>query len=74
MAEYNPAFGVIVNVDVIRLPPTNANYYYFTSICLSPPANYYKDKEIDLHFQYLVDLASASQEILLKDDGIIFLA
>lgn len=61
MAEYNPAFGVVVGVDIMRVPSTNLNYYYFTSVCLSPPANYYREKDTDLFFQYKIDLGSLSK-------------
>jgi hypothetical protein len=42
MAEYNPSFGIVVAVDMISIPSTKTRYYYFCSVCLSPPASYYK--------------------------------
>lgn len=43
MAEYSPSFGVIIGVDMLSIPTNKRNYYYFCSLCLSPPATYYKD-------------------------------
>jgi hypothetical protein len=42
MAEYNSSFGIVASIDLIRVSPSRDNYYYFCTLCLSPPANYYK--------------------------------
>jgi len=42
MAEYNPSFGIVVMIDSMTVPASKDQYYYFCTICLSPPANYYK--------------------------------
>ena len=67
MGEYNPSLGVTVGIDIMRVPHTNLNYYYFCTVCLSPPAYYYQEKENDLAFKYLIDLGSLSKELLLRD-------
>lgn len=71
LAEYSPTFGIVVNVDLISIPLTTTNYYYFCTICLSPPAKYYRDEENDLIFMYKIDLASSlTRDLLLADDSI----
>ena len=68
MGEYSASFGVVVAVDIMRVPNTSLNYYYFCTACLSPPAYYYQEKENDLAFKYLIDLGSLSKELLLRDE------
>jgi hypothetical protein len=48
MGEYNPSFGIIVMPDIINVPPSSTIYYYYCTVCMSPPATYYKDGEVDL--------------------------
>jgi len=58
MAEYNQFFGIYFSVDKLTIPDPNQNYYYFMTVCLSPPAKYYtsklKDTE-DLKMIWAVD-------------------
>jgi len=69
MAEYNPTFGIVVSVDMISVPSTKVNYYYFCSLCLSPPAAYYTKDIPDLVFFYRADLAnSLTNDFILSDD------
>jgi hypothetical protein len=69
MAEYNPTFGIVVSVDMISVPSSKTNYYYFCSLCLSPPAAYYTKDVPDLVFFYRADLAtSLTNDFILSDD------
>ncbi len=73
MAEYNPNFGIIFAIDMLVIPSSKTNYYYFCSLCLSPPATYYKDGENDLVFLYKIDLATSNtSELILADDLLSF--
>ncbi len=73
MAEYSPSFGMIVGVDMLSIPPNKLNYYYFCSLCLSPPASYYKHGENDLVFLYRIDLAtSLTYSLVFADDLLSF--
>lgn len=62
MAEYQPFFGVYLSIDKITLPKDKVNYYYFMSVTVSPPGNYYtsrlKDTE-SLKIVYSVDPQSS---------------
>lgn len=49
MAEYQEYFGINFVIDRLSLPPTKQAYYYFITVCLCPPANYYKGKSFDLN-------------------------
>lgn len=44
MAEYKQSFGVNFSLDKLSVPKSEFNYYYFVTVCLSPPANYYASK------------------------------
>lgn len=73
LAEYNPSFGIIFAVDMFTIPSSKVNYYYFCSVCLSPPASYYKKGENDLIFLYKIDLASSNTaELIFADDLLSF--
>lgn len=73
MAEYNPSFGIVFAVDMLSIPSSKTNYYYFCSLCLSPPAQYYKKGDNDLVFLYKIDLASSNTaELTLSDDLLSF--
>jgi hypothetical protein len=73
MAEYNPSFGIVFAVDMFNIPTSKINYYYFCSICLAPPAQYYKQGENDLIFLYKIDLATSNTiELVLADDLLSF--
>ena len=73
MAEYSSTFGMIVGVDMLSIPATKSNYYYFCSLCLSPPATYYKNGENDLIFLYKIDLAtSLTYSLIFTDDLLSF--
>jgi hypothetical protein len=48
MAEYDPLFGVVIEIDNIIVPKTSDKYYYFLTLCICPPAEYYKDISNDL--------------------------
>lgn len=73
MAEYNPNFGIIFAMDMVVIPSSKTNYYYFCSLCLSPPATYYKDGQNDLIFLYKIDLATSNtSELVLADDLLSF--
>lgn len=57
MAEYNPFFGVCFTIDKLVLPRDKQNYYYFMTVCLSPPGEYYTSRmrdADDLKFLYNV--------------------
>jgi len=56
MAEYNPFFGIYVDIDKVSVPITKDPYYYFVTVCLSPPANYYTKNGDDLDFIYKIEL------------------
>jgi hypothetical protein len=73
MAEYTPSFGLVFAIDAITLPADNSNYYYFCTVCLYPPADYYRSGKVDLSFIYKVDLAvSLTQSLLLQDDPLAY--
>lgn len=58
MAEYNPFFGIYFSIDKITLPKDKQNYYYFMTVCMSPPGTYYSSKmrdSDDLKIIYSVD-------------------
>lgn len=55
MAEYQEYFGINFVVDKLVIPKTELAYYYFITICLSPPANYYKSKGFDLNLIRNID-------------------
>lgn len=48
MAEYQQYFGMNFVIDKLTIPKTELSYYYFITVCLSPPAKYYKNKGFDL--------------------------
>lgn len=58
MAEYNPFFGVYLTIDKLILPKDRQNYYYFMTVCISPPGDYYSSRmrdSDDLKIIYSVD-------------------
>lgn len=58
MAEYNPFFGVYLSIDKIILPKEKQNFYYFMTVCISPPGNYYSSRmrdTDDIKILYSVD-------------------
>lgn len=50
MAEYQEYFGINFVIDKLFIPKTDVSYYYFITVCISPPANYYKKKNFDMNF------------------------
>jgi len=58
MAEYNPFFGIYLTIDKLILPKDKQNYYYFMTVCISPPGDYYSSRmrdSDDLKIIYSVD-------------------
>ena len=73
MAEYNSSFGVVVSVDMVSVAPSKDSYYYFCTVCICPPATYYKQSEVDLEFIYQIDLSSSfTQDIVFKGQPLTF--
>lgn len=62
MAEYLEEFGINFIIDKLYVPKTDLTYYYFITICASPPANYYKKKSFDLNFSRKVNFDTSTIE------------
>lgn len=76
MAEYNPFFGIYFAIDKIILPKDKQNYFYFMTVCMSPPGNYYasrmKDSD-DLKVLCSVDAEnSLAYEVVYEKSEMIF--
>ena len=56
MAEYNEYFGLSLVIDKLILPKTSQKYYYYITICLVPPGNFYKAKSYDLNLCRKINL------------------
>lgn len=62
-----------VYIDEMKIPPGQTNYYYFTTVCLFPPAKYYSEDKCDLDFLYKINLSSSSTELLiLNQDPLLY--
>jgi hypothetical protein len=73
MAEYNSAFGIRVHIDSMQIPPGQNNYYYFSTVCLFPPAKYYSEDKCDLDFLYRIDLGtSLTSSLVLNHDALFY--
>ena len=59
MAEYQEYFGINFVIDKLVVPETSQAYYYFITVCMCPPANYYKGKAFDLNFCRKVDFSTS---------------
>ena len=56
MAEYQEFFGVTFVIDRLILPESKDKFYYFFTICMSPPAGYYKSEVFDMELCKKIDL------------------
>ena len=69
MAEYQEYFGVNFVIDKLVLPPTKETFYYFITVCMCPPALYYKNKAFDLNLCRKIDMnVSRSTELFFHDN------
>lgn len=69
MAEYNDFFGLSISVDELIVPQTNIKYYYFLTLCLVPPGNFYRSKSFDLNLCRRIDTDhSTATQILFEDN------
>lgn len=59
-------------IDKLTLPKTESFYYYFITICLCPPANYYKNKGFDLHIIRKINFEKSKINELIYNDNEVF--